>query len=596
MAAGELKLRDYQHEGVAGIYEQLAIHEGTVGVAATGLGKTVILAELLRTWPRDRGRILVLEPTVELVDQTHRTLSRHLGENVGIEQGTRSDRARGRLWQSRAVVSSVQTISRLGRLRGWDPKEVGLIVCDEGHHAPAKTWRRVMGYFAENKELRKVLLTATPQRGDEVGLRTIAPSVAFNYPLRWGIEEGWLVLPKVRYLRVHGVEFERLKTANGDYGQESIAQAFGGGSGPDDEAQAEANRKLHEVAAPIVELAGNRQGLVFCATKRHAEALAEVMRGNYRAQVAVITEDTSREERNEQLARFRRGELQWLTGVAALAEGFDAPTASVVVVCRPTKSIGLRTQMVGRITRPLEGIVDMWPTAAERRAAIAASAKPFGLVIDCVGMDSIGAAQSGLDVLGEGLPIDIRAEVLAELAASEAEFDPLAVLADIEERQRAAEERRAQAKEQEALAATKAIADRWVQEIRERRMRGLRARVQYDAEEVDLLGAGDGQFRANLMGVARRGSITDRQLGALAHLGVDRDQAISWSKERATLELSQRIKSGGEYVVPFGKFKGRPLRTVPSQWVEWAREKLPAGRARDAILRNYDIMKGANNG
>jgi hypothetical protein len=90
------------------------------------------------------------------------------------------------------------------------------------------------------------------------------------------------------------------------------------------------------------------------------------------------------EDRKAHLAAFKRGEIRALTNFGVLTEGFDDPNVACIVLARPTQSVLLLTQMVGRGTRPLEEIAGTLDAtdAMVRREAITASAKPNVLVID----------------------------------------------------------------------------------------------------------------------------------------------------------------------------------------------------------------------
>lgn len=601
MAVGQLTLRDYQQQDCDAVFSAWNESPRVVGVAATGLGKTVLIAEIAKRWPSFRGRIVVVEPTVALVDQTAQAIGRHLGEPVGIEQGTRSDSARGRLWRSRVVVASVASLSRLGRLQGYSDTEVGLVVCDEGHHGTARTWVRIIGYFSGNPDLRVLYVTATPQRGDGVGLSKVASAVAFNRSLSWAIGNGWLVRPRGQFLRVQGVSFDSLTVGkNGDFSDADVARAWGvvdrTTATPEELATAaEEEQKLHEVAAPLVQIAAGRRGIVFCATKAHARAMAEILR-RYDSAAGVVIEDTPFPERERMFADYRAGRLQWLVGVAALAEGFDAPMTEIVVILRVTKSVSLLTQMVGRATRTLPGTVDGLATPEERLAAIAASKKPYCLVVDCVGATGGHIGANVTDILGAEIPDDYRQQVLDELAKAEGDYDPAEVLAEISRRSEEAATRRAEQETQRKLQRAARIAEQWAADVRQRRLRGLRARVDFAVEEVDVLEP-DGSFRANTHAPGRRGTITDRQIGALCRLGKTRDEVVGWSFDQATRAMKSLLgRQGGDYVLPFGKFAGKALRDVPEWWVKWARDKLPPSKTRDSILTNYDIHKEQQRG
>ena len=131
-----------------------------------------------------------------------------------------------------------------------------------------------------------------------------------------------------------------------------------------------------------------------------AEMTAEIF-NRYRSGMASwVCGKTEREERRRVLADFAAGKLQVVCNCGVLTEGFDDPGVEVVIMGRPTKSRSLYSQMVGRSTRPLTGVVDGPETGEARRAAIAASAKPSCLVVDFVGNAGKHKLVTSADILG----------------------------------------------------------------------------------------------------------------------------------------------------------------------------------------------------
>jgi len=109
---------------------------------------------------------------------------------------------------------------------------------------------------------------------------------------------------------------------------------------------------------------------------------------------------TNRDERRGVLADFAAGKVQVVCNCGVLTEGFDDPGVELVIIGRPTKSRALYSQMVGRSTRPLAGVVDGPETPEARKAAIAASAKPSCLVVDFVGNAGRHKLITSADILG----------------------------------------------------------------------------------------------------------------------------------------------------------------------------------------------------
>jgi superfamily II DNA or RNA helicase len=165
-------------------------------VAATGLGKTVIMGGLARSWPK--GRVMMISHRYELNTQAIKSFEWICGEDVDLEQA--HFRADQRFDKTRIVVASVQTLNstRRGksRMERFDPEEFGLLLIDEAHRSAAASYRRVIEYMRQNKNLVVVGVTATPDRLDGVGLGCVYEKVSCNLDMLWGVKNGWLVSPR----------------------------------------------------------------------------------------------------------------------------------------------------------------------------------------------------------------------------------------------------------------------------------------------------------------------------------------------------------------------------------------------------------------
>ena len=153
--------RDYQQAAIAGVMKAFEAKRSTLAVLATGLGKTVIAAELARL----RGDVLFIAHRETLIDQAAQKLRRWTGQHVAIEKAER--RSRG----GQFVVASVQSL-RGDRLRFFAAghQHIKTIIIDECHRAAAKSYRDVLAAFPDAKVLG---LTATADRGDKKALGTV---------------------------------------------------------------------------------------------------------------------------------------------------------------------------------------------------------------------------------------------------------------------------------------------------------------------------------------------------------------------------------------------------------------------------------------
>lgn len=392
-----MKLRPYQRDALAAIHESFRDHGASLLVFPTGTGKTVAFGRLIA----DRmkyGRVLVLTHTRELVMQTASRLTELTGERPDIEMGGFHADHTSRFWRSRIVVATVQTLNSIRgdarRVERFDPQQFATLVIDEAHHVPASTWRRVVKHFRRNPNLRVLGVTATPNRTDEKALGTVFDHCAYRMDIRDAIRNGWLVPIEQRMVYVDSLDFSGIRSTAGDLNGAELAALM------------EQERNLHEVVSATRQVAKEKRTLLFAASVAQAERMAEIFNRHDHASAACIHGGTERQTRKEILLDFKRGRFQWLVNVGVLLEGFDDPGIECVSVARPTKSQPLYTQMIGRGTRPLPGVVDGPPTAEDRKRAIAASRKPSLLVLDFAGNAGTHKLISALDALAGDTRLD----------------------------------------------------------------------------------------------------------------------------------------------------------------------------------------------
>lgn len=365
------------------IFESLFRHQSTLVEMATGLGKTVIFGNVAHEWP---GRVLVIAHRDELIRQAAEKIHAITGDQVAVEMGR--ERAEDSLYGTKVTVASIQTLARAGRRSRFHPDHFSLIIIDEGHHAAAVTYREVLDHFPGAKRL---LVTATPLRGDEIALECVCESVAFQYGIEPAIDDGWLVPVRQTVVKVEGLDFSKART---------VAKDFNAG---DLERILTEEASLHSMVSSAYELIGEQQALWFCVSVAHAKATANVL-ARYASSdaVAFLSGDTPKEERVAVVRAYKNGDIQHMLNCALFLEGFDAPNTSAIVMGRPTKSLSLYMQVLGRGTRPLPGIVDgeQLQTPEARRQAIAMSAKPWMQVIDYAGNAGKHKIVQAADVLG----------------------------------------------------------------------------------------------------------------------------------------------------------------------------------------------------
>jgi len=336
--APRLTLRPYQAEALAAV--ERATHDGIsrpLIALPTGTGKTVIFSHLVKQRP---GRCLILVHRDELIRQAADKLCEIIpGVTVGVVKAQDDDHT------APIVIASVQTLGRPQRLERltWD---FATIIVDEAHHAVAATYRQILeraGAFTHGGPLT-LGVTATPQRGDRVGLDHVFQQIVYHKTLREMILAGYLSDLRALQIRVEA-DFRQLRTRAGDFLDHEVADLL---------LQADAPEKIVQA---YLDHALGRKALLFTPTVAFAETIAHLFRA---AGVATesINAATPLEERRAMLQRFRHGETRVLANCGVLTEGYDEPSVDCILIARPTQSTALFTQMVGRGTRLYPGKTD----------------------------------------------------------------------------------------------------------------------------------------------------------------------------------------------------------------------------------------------
>lgn len=330
------KLRPYQAEAVQAVLDYWGQPVPETGrytpvvVAATGLGKSSILAALA-VKARELGlRVAMLAHRRELLDQMAATVQAvdPAGERVGIVQGERDD-------PSPAIVAaSFQTLMSPNRLNELGHRQVVLV--DELQHSVAPTYMDILERMGASTPTTWLCgVTATAYRTDG-GLGQLWDSIVFERSLAWAIKEGYLVTPRGLTVVLPELDLTKVTVRAGDYAPGELSQAM----------EASVATTVQAMASHALD----RRHIVFAAGVDHANALAQALsQAGIRA--AAVTGDMDTAAREEVYSRYRAGDLQSMVTVQVLTEGADFPMCDCVVMARPTRSHTLYTQMVGRAVR-----------------------------------------------------------------------------------------------------------------------------------------------------------------------------------------------------------------------------------------------------
>jgi superfamily II DNA or RNA helicase len=368
-----IELWPHQREAVDAAH--IAITEGRdkgLWVMPTGSGKTVAFCTLAK----ELG-----QPTLVVVHRDE-LLRQAAGAFEEIWPKARVGTLGGEDYGSSTVlVATVQSLkNKLGQI---PPDRFSLVVIDEAHHAPAKTWGRVIEHFRPGLLLG---CTATPKRldGEDI-LPLFGDEVLYEYGLGQAMQDDHLVPARQKAVYTQ-TDLSGLKAGRGDFSEKALAPVV------------VTEARTRAVVDGYLEHGEGRPALVFAVNLDHASQIRKALEA-VGVPAASVTGKMDPGTRQQVLADFGEGKLRVLVSCQVLTEGYDEPGVSCVVMARPTKSQALYAQCVGRGLRvdPERGkkdclVLDVVDRACRHRVVVASDL--FGArVVDCRGQDIREAAR-----------------------------------------------------------------------------------------------------------------------------------------------------------------------------------------------------------
>lgn len=329
----DIQLYPDQKEFVASL--RSAIRDGNqavLGVASTGMGKTIVSAYIARSaWQRGKTVWFVCH-LKNLLWQTSKAFW-----ELGIEHG---QIARGKRNSKMPVqIATVGTLARrLDKMKAPD-----LLIVDEAHLAMAATWKKVIDWAKENGST--VLgNSATPDRLDGKGLGYLFDTMVEARPMSWLIDNQRLS-DYVVYTSRQGPDISSIKTRAGDYAQNQLEDAM------------DKPMIIGDAAVHWKKYANEKRTIAYCVTIKHSKHTAEHFNRNGIPAVHVDGE-TPQDELREAIKGFADGRYKVLCNVQLMTTGFDLSAQvgrdvpiEACILLRPTQSVSLYLQMVGRALR-----------------------------------------------------------------------------------------------------------------------------------------------------------------------------------------------------------------------------------------------------
>ena len=325
----DLELKEHQKQALKSLEEMRAKHE-TIALLyhATGTGKTVTAVTDAK---KCGGRTLFLAHTVELVEQAAKTF-RELWKTVNVGRYVDS------IKQPNAYVlcGSIQSVAL--NLDRFKPDDFDYLIIDEAHHASADTYQKVLAYFKPKFTLG---LTATPERADDKNILDIFKNTAHKLDIQTAVEIGELV--PVRCIRIHtNIDLTKVRFNSVQYNIRGL------------ESKIFVPERNTLIADTFMEYCSEKRTVIFCASVKHAEQIAQLIRERG-ANALAVSGSMKASDRKEYLAKFQKGEIKALCACDLLNEGWDCPETEVLFMARPTMSKVLYTQQLGRGMRLADG-------------------------------------------------------------------------------------------------------------------------------------------------------------------------------------------------------------------------------------------------
>jgi superfamily II DNA or RNA helicase len=327
-------LRDYQDRLVTSGEAAMLQGQRPCMVAPTGAGKTVIIAELARRSLARGEQVVIICHREEILGQIVASLQHHLGRQTVITQITAGSKPR---LDRRVIVGMVGTMVR--RLKMLEQLKGCTLLADECHHAPAATWRKVI----EAAQPRRFGgLTATPVRPDGKGLGDEEIfDLLINGPEVAELMNAGKLCRYRLFAAPHRIDTTGMRKRGGDFTTSDM------------------ERRVVKIQGEIVrdwkELNPTAQRTISVAVSvPHAHEVA----GQYRSEgiaAEAVDGDTPKAERRGIFKRFRDGHITVLCACSVIDEGLDIPEATCLQILRPTASIRLWRQLIGRVLRPAAG-------------------------------------------------------------------------------------------------------------------------------------------------------------------------------------------------------------------------------------------------
>lgn len=348
------KLRPYQQKAVDSVVSFFRKgNDPSVVVLPTGAGKSLVIAEMARL---AKGRVLVLAHVKELVEQNH---AKYV--SYGLDAGVYSAGLNQKDVKNKVIFGSIQSVARAGKKFFQD---FSLLIIDECHRVNMEgdtQYGNVINMLKESNPSIKILgLTATPYRLGtgwiyEINHQGEVKSeqekffkrCVFELPLSFMIKNNYLTQPVKVNIPVTCYDFSELTQSGKMYTTREVEELI--------KKQKRLTPLIIKNIIDITESYGRKGVMIFSSTVNHAKEILDYLP---ESEAKIVLGDTDNAERDLIVQEFKDRKFKYLVNVSVLTTGFDAPHVDVIALLRPTESVSLYQQIIGRGLRLDEGKSD----------------------------------------------------------------------------------------------------------------------------------------------------------------------------------------------------------------------------------------------
>ena len=323
-----IELYPHQEKVVAEMRAELRQHRSVLLRAATGFGKTVVAAYMLGNAAKNGKRSIFTVHRQELVDQSAKMLDA-MGLSYGIIAAGKAPNL--------APLIQIASIDTLKRRIDKIPMP-DMAVIDEAHHAGiGGGWSTLIEKF---DKAFIIGLTATPRRLDGRGLDHIFKSIVHGPEVSWLIENKFL--SPYRAFAPPAPDLSGVHTTMGDYNNAELAEAV------------DTPKLVGDAVEHYLSICRDARAVVFATNVNHSKHIAAAFRDNG-IMALHIDGETPKDERTKAINAFRDNQVKVITNCNLISEGFDLAAMDAAILMRPTQSLALHLQQVGRPLRYAEG-------------------------------------------------------------------------------------------------------------------------------------------------------------------------------------------------------------------------------------------------